>query len=120
GKDFQDGGNLLDAEGRSHEIWPDYLDVCTLAVASIITGGEILIKNVRHEDLKTIRFFYDQLGVHWEERGNDLFVPKEQKLEIKDPQWARTKGIYSQPWYSFPSDLMSITIVLAMYVKGST
>jgi UDP-N-acetylglucosamine 1-carboxyvinyltransferase len=119
GRDMTDSSNRLEQMPDSHAIWPDYLDVATLAVAGLITGGEMLIKDVRHEDLRTIKFFYDQLGVEMKEQGEDLLIPGEQNLKVKDPNWARTKGIYSQPWYSFPSDLMSITIVLAMYVEGT-
>jgi UDP-N-acetylglucosamine 1-carboxyvinyltransferase len=110
----------LQTQGREHAIWPDYVDVSTGIVAAAITKGALKIKNVRHQDLRTIKFFYDQLGVEMIEQGSDLFIAENQKLEVKDQTWARTKGVYSQPWYSFPSDLMSITIVLGMFVKGST
>lgn len=110
----------LETKGKEHAIWPDHLDVGTNIVAAAITGSELLIKNVRHQDLLTINFFYEQLGVKTVPQGNDLLVPADQGLAVSDPVWARTKGVYSQPWYSFPTDLMSMTITLGMFVKGST
>jgi UDP-N-acetylglucosamine 1-carboxyvinyltransferase len=114
------GKEKLSMEGRAHAVWPDYIDVSTTAVAAAITGGEVRVKDVRAEDLVTIRFFFDQLGFDMQLDGNDLVVDKDQRLKLKDKEWGRIKGIYSQPWYSFPSDLMSIAIVLAMNVEGST
>jgi UDP-N-acetylglucosamine 1-carboxyvinyltransferase len=114
------GKKSLSMEGRSHKVWPDYIDVSTTAVAAGITGGEVKVKNVRPEDLVTIRFFFDQLGFDMQLDGRDLLISSDQKLKLKDKEWGRIKGIYSQPWYSFPSDLMSIAIVLAMNVEGST
>jgi len=113
------GRSELSTGGKEHAVWPDYIDVATMGVAAAITNGAITIKNVRIEDLKTIEFFYSQLNFTWEYRGNDLFVKGGQDLKVVDPLWARIKGFYSQPWYGFPTDLMSLTIVLAMYAKGS-
>lgn len=112
-------GELLSTGEQSHAVWSDYLDVGAYIVAAAITGGDITVNNVRHEDLVTIKFFFEQLGVTWEELPNALRVHPGQKLEVSDPVWGRTKGIYSQPWYGFPSDLMSLVISLALSVKGS-
>jgi len=122
------GSNVLEIVGKKelhaikeHRIWTDYLDVCTGIIAAAITNSSIDITDVREEDLVTIRFFYQQLGLNWESLGEGrIRVNAAQKLTVKDPNWARIKGIYSQAWYGFPSDLMSITIVLAMAVKGNT
>jgi UDP-N-acetylglucosamine 1-carboxyvinyltransferase len=114
------GNANLSTNGKTHAIWPDYIDVATSAVAAAITGGEVRIKNVRKEDMVTIEFFYDQMGLNFVYEGTDLIVKPGQLLKLKDAQWGRIKGVYSQPWYGFPSDLMSISIVLAMAVQGST
>ncbi len=120
------GVDKLSAKGKEHKVWPDHIDVCTSAVAAAITNGELTIKGIREEDLTTIHFFYDQLGLDMQIIDSDdasneknLFIKKDQELVLKDETWGRIKGVYSQPWYGFPSDLMSVTIVLAMHVKGS-
>lgn len=114
------GQASLQTQAKEHSIWPDHLDVGTSIIAAAITGSELLIKNVRHQDLLTINFFFEQLGVKTTAQGADLLVPATQELAVQDAVWARTKGVYSQPWYSFPTDLMSMTITLGMFVKGST
>jgi len=114
------GISEIKTAGKTHSVWPDYLDVGAYAVAAAITNSELRIKNVRHEDLITINFFYEQLGLKLQAQGGDLLISKNQPLQVRDLVWGRTKGIYSQPWYGFPSDLMSITIALSMSVEGST
>jgi UDP-N-acetylglucosamine 1-carboxyvinyltransferase len=98
----------------------DFIYVGTLIVLAAVTGGSIKIRNVNHADLRTMLYFFAQLGIETIKKGRDLVVPKQTNLVIKDEVWARTKGVYSQPWPCFPSDMMSLTIVLATQVKGST
>lgn len=105
--------------GTTYAVPPDHIYVGTMVVLAVITGGELLIKNVNHEDMKSILYFYEKLGVRTENRGNDLFVPANQNLEVEDVEWARTKGVYCQPWPCFPTDMMSVAIVLATQVKGT-
>ncbi|MFW5702830.1 MAG: UDP-N-acetylglucosamine 1-carboxyvinyltransferase [Candidatus Dojkabacteria bacterium] len=112
-------GNAGLEQKQPHKIWPDHIDIGTLIASSVVTNGELLIKGVRHKDLKTILFFFEQLGVSTEAKGADLFVPENQIKKVKDANWARVKGIYSQPWYSFPTDLMSVTIAMSLYVEGT-
>lgn len=113
------GKSEIRTDGREHAIWPDVLDVSTIAIAAAITNSEITIKNVRPEDLRTISYFYEQLGFRMQLQGNDLFIAKNQELAVQDANWARIKGVYSQPWYGFPTDLMSSTIALGLFVSGT-
>ncbi|HYE60137.1 MAG TPA: UDP-N-acetylglucosamine 1-carboxyvinyltransferase [Candidatus Kapabacteria bacterium] len=106
--------------GTTHQVPVDYIYVGTMVVLAAITGGELTIQNVVHDDLKTIVYFFEKLGVRTVMKGNDLVVPGKQRLVIRDHEWARIKGVYSQPWPCFPSDMMSLMIVLATQVKGST
>lgn len=105
--------------GATYRVPVDFIYVGTLVVLTAITHGEITIKDVNHDDLRTMAYFFDKLGVTVVKKGNDLLVPKKQRLSIGDPEWARSKGVYSQPWPCFPSDMMSLAIVLATQVKGS-
>ncbi len=114
------GKSELYTEGRTHEIWTDYLDVGALAVAAAVTGGELVINKVREDDMHTIMFFFSQLNFKATINEGKMHIPADQDLKVVDPIWGRTKGVYSQPWYAFPSDLMSIAMVLAMNASGST
>lgn len=105
--------------GTEYKVPSDFIYVGTFIVLAAITGGELTIKDVVHKDLRTILYFFSKLGVRTEARGADLFIPGNQKLEIEDEAWARSKGFYSQPWPCFPTDLMSLAIVLGTQTKGS-
>lgn len=106
--------------GVSYRVPIDYIYVGTFVVLAAITGGEISIGPVNHEDLRTILYFFEKLGLSTKVDGDRLIVPSRQKLKVQDPNWARIKGFYSQPWPCFPSDIMSLAIVLATQVDGST
>lgn len=120
------GTNQLNVEGvtklngTTYKIPPDYIYVGTCIVLAAITGGEVTIKNVIHDDLRSILYFFEKLGVKTIKQGNDLIVPKNQKMKVQDEMWARSKGVYCQPWPCFPTDMMSLAIVLATQIKGST
>ncbi len=106
--------------GTTHRVPPDFIYIGTMIVLTAITKGELLIKNVVHEDLRTILYFFSKLGVVTKKQGKHILVPKKQTLSMSDQVWGRIKGIYSQPWPCFPTDMMSLAIVLATQVKGST
>lgn len=98
---------------------PDFVYIGTMIVLSVITGGSLTIKTVPEDIMKPLEYFFAKLGVTWTYKDGALIVSKKQSKTISDTVWARTKGVYSQPWPCFPSDMMSLMIVLATQVKGS-
>jgi UDP-N-acetylglucosamine 1-carboxyvinyltransferase len=66
-----------------------------------------------------IRLVFQRIGVVWETKGNDLFVPKDQPLIIEPDLGNAIPEISVMPWPSFPTDLMSIAIVVASQSQGS-
>lgn len=105
--------------GGEFTIGPDYLEVVSYIGASVVTHGSIRIKDagVRHLDM--IKLVMNRLGVDWNEDGDDIIVPKEQSLTIEPDLGNAIPEISVMPWPSFPTDLMSIAIVLATQSKGS-
>ena len=59
------------------------------------------------------------MGVDWETENNDIIVPEKQKLKIKPDLGNATPEIKTNVWPAFPTDLMSIAIVVATQAKGS-
>lgn len=120
------GSNFLKIKGREklagieHKIGSDHIDVGTFMILALITGGELRIQNVIKNDLKSIIYMMESLGAKFKFEKDDLIIPAEQNLKVVDAGWSSNKGIYSQPWPSFPTDLMSVMIVLATQVEGST
>jgi UDP-N-acetylglucosamine 1-carboxyvinyltransferase len=119
------GSNTLNIEGvpalhgADFEIGPDYLEVISFVGAAAVTRGEIIIKNAGVQYLDMIRLVFKRLGVVWEERGNDLYVPSNQKLMIEPDLGGAIPTINVMPWPAFPTDLMSIAIVTATQSKGT-
>jgi UDP-N-acetylglucosamine 1-carboxyvinyltransferase len=121
----QIGSNTLHIEGvpalhgGEFEIGPDYLEVVSFIGASVVTRGSIWIRNAAPQYLDMIQLVFNRLGVTWENNGNDIFVPAEQELVVEPDLGGAIPEIKVMPWPSFPTDLMSIAIVVATQVKGS-
>lgn len=119
------GSNTLEIEGvkKLHgcefTVGPDYLEVISFVGAAVVTHGEITIHNAGNEYLDMIRLVFRRIGVEWETDGNNLIVPAQQLLTIEPDLGNAIPEISVMPWPSFPTDLMSIAIVVATQSKGS-
>ncbi len=105
--------------GGEFIIGPDYLEVVSFIGAAAVTHGEIWIRNAGNQYLDMIRLVFGRLGVHWETSGDDIFVPSKQKLVIEPDLGNEIPEISVMPWPSFPTDLMSIALVVATQSKGT-
>jgi UDP-N-acetylglucosamine 1-carboxyvinyltransferase len=106
--------------GGEFTIGPDYLEVVSYIGAAVVTGGSITIRNAGVKQLDMIGLVMDRLGVHWEtNKEDDLFVPSDQELVIKPDLGNAIPEIKIMPWPAFPTDLMSIAIVIATQSKGT-
>jgi UDP-N-acetylglucosamine 1-carboxyvinyltransferase len=105
--------------GTEFTIGSDYLEVVSFIGAAIVTHGSITIRNAGNKYLDMIKLVFGRLGVTWEERGEDLFVPEKQKLKIEPDLGGAIPTISVMPWPAFPTDLMSIAIVVATQSKGT-
>ena len=66
------------------------------------------------------RLVFERLGVRWEVRGQDMLVPRGQSLTIvPDMGDAIPEDRRRNAWPAFPTDLMSIAIVVATQAAGS-
>lgn len=119
------GSNVLTIHGvdRLHggefTVGADYIEVGSFIGAAAVTHGRLRIKNASPEHLPMIALVYNRLGVHWEEDGNDIVVPEYQPLKIIPDIGNQIPEIKAQPWPAFPSDLMSIALVIATQAEGT-
>ncbi|MBC8509039.1 MAG: UDP-N-acetylglucosamine 1-carboxyvinyltransferase [Anaerolineales bacterium] len=119
------GSNTLHIEGvpklsgGEFTIGPDYLEVVSFIGAAVVTGGSIRIRNAGPEYLDMVRLVFRRMGVEWEVEGNDIIVPADQKLIIEPDIGHAIPQINVMPWPAFPTDLMSIAIVIATQAQGS-
>ena len=119
------GANVITIEGvdslhgAEFTIGPDYLEVVSYIGAAAMTHGEITIRNAGNEYLDMVSLVFNRMGVHWESIGNDILVPSDQRLSVEPDLGGAIPEISVLPWPGFPSDLMSIAIVMATQVQGS-
>jgi UDP-N-acetylglucosamine 1-carboxyvinyltransferase len=119
------GSNVLRIQGRDcleggeSTVGPDFMEIGSFVGLAAVTGGEILIKNAAPPHLGMIRMVFERLGVHFDVQGEDIFVPAGQPLAIVDDLGGAVPKIDDAPWPGFPTDLMSIALVVATQAQGT-
>lgn len=119
------GSNTLQIEGVKElhggefTIGPDYLEVVSFIGAAAITNGSIRIRQAAPKHLDMVRLVFGRLGVFWETEGDDIIVPANQPLTIVPDLGGAIPQINVMPWPAFPTDLMSIAIVVATQSEGT-
>lgn len=106
-------------KGCEIRVGADYMEVGSLISAAVMTGGELLLQDADPQYLDMIALTFERLGVTWEVRGEDIFVPASQSLTIVPDLGDRMPIIKAQPWPAFPPDLMSIALVVATQSAGA-
>lgn len=99
--------------GTEHKIRPDHIEVGTFAIASAITSGQIVIEDVLAEDLEMILLYLKAMGVEFK------FIDKQRLAVYPSKLHAYRKKFQTRPWPGFPTDLMSLFIVLATQTQGT-
>jgi UDP-N-acetylglucosamine 1-carboxyvinyltransferase len=64
------------------------------------------------------RLAFDRLGCKIDFEGDDVVVPPDQKLRIRDDEGDAVSKIEDGPWPAFPADLTSIALALATQSEG--
>lgn len=98
--------------GTDFTIRSDHIEFGTYAIAAAITGGEIEIDKSLLPDLEPINFPLKEMGIVFKENENSITVSAD-KLISKDI-------LRINIWPGFPTDLMSVAIVLATQARGAT
>jgi UDP-N-acetylglucosamine 1-carboxyvinyltransferase len=119
------GSNTLNIHGVSQlhggefTIGPDYLEVISFIGAAIVTRSSICIRDAGPQYLDMIAMVFKRLGVSWNQQGNDIVVPDNQSMAIEPDLGDVIPEIKVMTWPAFPTDLMSIAIVVATQSHGS-
>jgi UDP-N-acetylglucosamine 1-carboxyvinyltransferase len=113
-------GGVRSLKGTDYTIGTDYLEVGSFIGIAAATGGELRIPNVDRRHLRSILLTFRKLGVETFFEGDDvLFVPGKQELKVQHELHGATPKIDDAPWPQFPTDLMSIAIVVATQSAGT-
>ena len=119
------GSNLLEIEGvnelsgTTHRMLPDMIEVGSFIGMAAMTQSELTIKNAGIEHLGVLPDKFQQLGIQMEMKGDDIFIPAQDKYEIQTFMDGSVLTIYDHPWPGFTPDLLSIVLVVATQAVGS-
>ncbi len=119
------GSNLLtidgvsELKGCSHNILPDMIEVGSFIGLAAMTKSEVTIKNTAYEELGIIPESFRRLGINFERRGDDIFVPAQDGYEIETFIDGSIMTIDDAPWPGLTPDLLSVLLVIATQAKGS-
>ncbi|MGI8586165.1 MAG: UDP-N-acetylglucosamine 1-carboxyvinyltransferase [Chloroflexia bacterium] len=105
--------------GGTHRVMSDHMEVGSFIGLAAVTGSEIRIRDAVPQHLHMTRLVFERLGVRIEVEGDDLFVPGGQELRIASDTHGAILKIDDGPWPAFPSDLMSIALVVATQSEGT-
>lgn len=119
------GSNLLTIEGveklmgTEHTLLPDMIEVGSFISLAAMTQSEILVKNAGIKHLGIIPFIFERMGVKFNIKEDDIFIPAQEEYEIQNFLDGSIMTIYDSPWPGFTPDLMSVLLVMAIQAKGS-
>jgi len=105
--------------GGSYRIQPDHTEVGSFIALAAVTHSEITIRDTIPEHLRMTLMAFRRLGVEVEIRGNDIFVPRHDTLKIVFDAHGAIPKIDDGPWPAFPTDMISIAIVVATQAEGT-
>jgi UDP-N-acetylglucosamine 1-carboxyvinyltransferase len=119
------GANVITVHGRDrlggaeHRVCADHIEVASFMALAAATRGELRIRDAQPDDLITIRRHFRRLGLESTVEGEDVLVPPDQMLEVKDDMGDAIPKIDDGPWPAFPADLTSIALALATQARGT-
>lgn len=119
------GSNLLTIEGvealggTDHTMLPDMIEIGSFIGLAAMTQSEITIKNCRIDQLGLIPETFRRLGINMEFRGDDIFVPAQERYEIETFIDGSIMTIADSIWPGLTPDLLSIVLVVATQAKGT-
>jgi len=120
------GSNLLVVHGISeltaanHRVGGDYIEAGSFIGLAAATGSELTIEGVEPEHLHMIRYQFGRFGITIKVDGSKdaIIVPQRQKLKIHKDLGGQIPRIEDSPWPGFPTDLLSILLVVATQSEG--
>jgi UDP-N-acetylglucosamine 1-carboxyvinyltransferase len=119
------GSNLLYIDGVTglkgckHTILPDMIEIGSFIGLAAMTESEITIKNVSFENLGIIPDSFRRLGINFERKGDDIYVPHQEHYEIETFIDGSIMTIADAIWPGLTPDLLSVLLVTATQAKGA-
>ncbi|MDX5442356.1 MAG: UDP-N-acetylglucosamine 1-carboxyvinyltransferase [Hymenobacteraceae bacterium] len=119
------GSNLLTIEGvdklhgTEHRLLPDMIEIGSFIGLAAMTGSEITIKDCQIPELGLIPDTFRRLGIKMEFRGDDIYIPQQDRYEIDTYIDGSILTVSDHTWPGFTPDLLSVALVVATQAKGT-
>jgi UDP-N-acetylglucosamine 1-carboxyvinyltransferase len=105
--------------GCECELGADYIEVASFIALAAVTGGEITIEKAAPDQMRMILFQFRRLGIDVEIQGENVRVPRAQRLRVQPDTRGAIPKIDDSPWPGFPADLTSVATTAATQCHGS-
>lgn len=121
------GTNLLEIEGVetlggcTARVGCDYIEAGSYIAAAAVTGGELLLEGIDPGPFEVLEGAFKRFGVVWSinSAARTLkYVPKK-RLKMRYDLGDAIPSVADGTWPAFPSDLISVLIVLASQTRGT-
>ncbi len=105
--------------GCRHRLLPDMIEVGSFIGMAAMTASEITIKNTSVANLGIIPDCFRRLGIHIEQRNDDLFIPEQENYQIESFMDGSILTLADAPWPGLTPDLLSVMLVVATKAEGT-
>ena len=119
------GSNMLLVKGVSklsgchHRLLPDMIEIGSFIGMAAMTASEITIEGASTAHLGIIPESFRRLGITVEQRGDNLYIPRQEDYTIESFIDGSILTIADAPWPGLTPDLLSVMLVVATKAKGS-
>ena len=122
------GTNLLVVDGvdslhgATARIGCDYIEAGSYIAAAAVTGGDLTLEGVEPEPFAVLEKAFARFGVAWtidRAAGTLHYAPRRRRLRMQYDLGDAIPSVSDGTWPAFPSDLLSILIVVATQARGT-
>jgi UDP-N-acetylglucosamine 1-carboxyvinyltransferase len=106
-------------DGTDHRCLPDMIEVGSFIGMAAMTRSEITIKSCAFEELGIIPQQFARMGIVFEQRGDDIHVPRQDHYCIESFIDGSIMTLADAPWPGLTPDLLSVFLVVATQARGS-
>ena len=107
--------------GCTARVGCDYIEAGSYIAAAAATGGELVLTDIDPEPFEVLERAFARFGVTWtiDCAARTLRYMPRRRLKMKYDLGDAIPSVADGPWPAFPSDLMSVLIVLATQTRGT-
>ncbi len=114
-------GGAARLRGAEATVGPDYVEMGSFLAAAAVTGGSLVVDGA--PDARTLAVCdrgFSVFGLPWKRQGSTIEQRARTQLRVQRAVAGPVPKIEDGPWPAFPSDLMSVAIVMATQARGTT